>query len=78
MIVENGLLNIDFLTFSFAAKILLLTFLAFYSVFSLILYRQIQLMARVLRIPLDSVLKSVAIIQIGISLALFFIVIGIF
>lgn len=76
MLAEFGFFS--FLGEGFLIKSFLVLFLAFYSVFSLIVYRQIQLMSRAVHIPLAPILKSIAIIQIGISLALLFIVIGTF
>ncbi|MCR4324725.1 MAG: hypothetical protein NUV69_03480 [Candidatus Curtissbacteria bacterium] len=78
MIVENGFFSLDFLTGAFTIKAFAVLFLVFYSVFSLILYRQIQLMARSVQIQLASVLKAIAIVQIGVSIALIFIIIGAF
>lgn len=52
--------------------------LVFYSVFALILYRQIQLMNKKLPTALSPFLKFVAIVHIGVSLALLFLVIGSF
>ncbi|OGD83709.1 hypothetical protein A2165_00480 [Candidatus Curtissbacteria bacterium RBG_13_40_7] len=59
-------------------KLFFILFLIFYLVFSLMLYRQIQLMCRTLPTPIAPFLKFVAIIHLGIPLAILFIVIGIF
>lgn len=69
---------LGFVSSSLIIKLFLLLFLIFYSIFSLIIFRQIQLMAKSLPISLSPALKFVAIIQIGISLALLFIAIGVF
>lgn len=69
---------LDFEVGVFIIKLFLILFLIFYSIFSLILLRQIQLMAKSLPISLSPSLKFVAIIQIGVSLALLFMVIGVF
>jgi len=59
-------------------KLFFLLFLIFYLVFSLMLYRQIQLMCRTLPTPIAPFLKFVAVIHLGVSLAILFIVIGVF
>ena len=59
-------------------KIFFVLFLIFYSFFSLILYRQIQLMCKTLPTPVAPFLKFVAIIHIGVSLAILLVVIGLF
>lgn len=63
---------------AFAIKVFLVLFLVFYAVFALILYRQIQLMADKLPTPAVPLLRFLAILHIGVSLALLFIVIGVF
>lgn len=79
MFVDNGFFGfLGLITGSFVVKIFFALFLIFYSIFSLILYRQIQLMAQALHIPLAPLLKAIAIVQIGVALALIFIVIGSF
>jgi hypothetical protein len=62
----------------FVVKIFFVLFLIFFSIFALILFRQIQIMAKSLPMSLAPFLKFVAIILIGISLALLFIVLGVF
>lgn len=74
MLFENGLL----IDPAFIIKTFLILFLIFYSIFSLIVFRQIQLMAKSLPVSLSPVLKFVAIVQIGVSGALLFITIGVF
>ena len=78
MLADFGLINFGFFGGGVLIKSFLVLFLVFYSVFSLIIYRQVQLMSRAIHIPLAPILKSIAIIQIGVSLSLFFIVIGAF
>lgn len=63
---------------NFVAKSFLILFLVFYSIFTFILFRQIQLMGRTLPMPLVPFLRFLAILQIGISLALLFVVVGTF
>jgi hypothetical protein len=69
---------LDFLSGIFFIKIFLLLFLIFYSVFALILYRQTQLMTRTLPIVLAPFIQFATIVQIGVALALFFVVLGTF
>ena len=68
----------DFLTVTFVIKAFLILFVVFYSVFALIIFRQIQLMAKSLPMSLSPILKFVAIVHIGVSLALLFVVLGFF
>lgn len=69
------LTNIDI---DLIVKGFLVLFLIFYVVFSLILFRQIQLMAKKLPTTAVPILKFAGILLVGVSLALLFIVIGIF
>lgn len=69
---------LDFLTLSFIVKVFFILFLVFYSVFALVVFRQIQLMARSLPMVLSPFLKFVAIVHIGVALALFFVVLEVF
>ena len=62
----------------FGLKAFLILFAVFYSVFALILYRQIQLMGRALPTSVVPFLRFVAIVHLGFSVALLFIIIGIF
>jgi len=63
---------------AFVVKIFLILFLIFYNFFAFVMYRQIQLMCRTLPTPVSGVLKFVAIVHIGVSLAVLLAVIGIF
>ncbi len=63
---------------SFGIKAFVVLFVFFYVFFALILFRQIQLMTHALPTIAGPFLKFVAIVQIGISLALLSIVIGAF
>lgn len=69
---------LDFLTLSFIVKVFFILFLVFYSVFALVVFRQIQLMAAALPMALAPFLKFVAIIHIGVILALLFVVLEVF
>lgn len=76
MPVEN-LFNFNF-GGVFIVKAFFILFLVFYTVFALIIFRQIQLMAKALPAPISPFLKFLAIVHIGISLALLFVVLGVF
>jgi len=79
MIFENGLFNFfDFFSTAFVVKTFFILFMVFYSFFALILFRQIQLMVKTLPLPLGPILKFIAIVHIGVSLALLFVVLGAF
>lgn len=75
-------LSDNFLEFSlslgFLIKAFFVLFLVFYTVFSLIVFRQVQLMERTLPLTLSPLLTFVAIIQIGVALAFLFVVLGAF
>lgn len=62
----------------FGVKIFAVLFVIFYIAFSLILYRQIQLMDRSLPTPIAPFLKFIGILQVGVALAFLFVVIGTF
>lgn len=62
----------------FFVKIFFVIFLVFYTVFSLMLFRQIQVMGQALPTQILPYLKFLAIIHIGVSLAILFLVIGVF
>lgn len=63
---------------SFGVKAFVILFVIFYIIFALIIYRQIQLMAKALPAGVAGLLRFAAILQIGIALAFLFIVIGVF
>lgn len=62
----------------FFIKVFVVLFVIFYAVFSLIIFRQIQLMDRAIPTSIGPFLKFIGILQIGVSLAFLFIVIGAF
>ncbi|MDO8487130.1 MAG: hypothetical protein Q7S45_02480 [Candidatus Curtissbacteria bacterium] len=67
------------LGFGLAVKAFGILFVFFYLIFSIIIFRQTQLMTRVLpATTISPFLKFIAILQIGVSLALLFSVIGVF
>lgn len=66
------------INFSLGVKAFLILFLVFYSVFALMLFRQIQLMIKTLPTQLAPFLKFLAIVHVGISLAILLMVIGTF
>ncbi len=78
MPVDSGGGFVNVLSRAFAIKAFFVLFLVFYAVFALILFRQIQLMAKALPTPVVPFVKFLAILQIGVALALLFIVIGVF
>ncbi len=63
---------------AFGVKAFLLLFLAFYTVFAIVIFRQIQLMGKTVYTPAVPFLKFIAIFHIGVSLAIFFILAGMF
>ena len=63
---------------TFFVKVFLIVFLVFYIFFAIILFRQILIMNRKLPTPLSAILKFVAFVHIGVSLALVCFVIGSF
>lgn len=69
---------LNFLTAAFIVKAFFVLLLIFYNVFALIIFRQTQLMAKTLPTMLSPILKFLAIIHIGVALALLFIVLGVF
>lgn len=62
----------------FIAKAFFILFLVFYAIFTAILFRQIQLMGNSLPTRLVPFLKFLAILHIGVSVALLFVVVGVF
>jgi len=79
MFAGNGPFGfLSFLTGLFVFKAFFILFLIFFIIFSLILFRQVQIMSKALPMTLAPFLKFVAIILVGISLALLFIVLGVF
>lgn len=67
---------INFAQAGFLTKIFLVLFLIFYTVFSLILFRQIQLMNKNMPTTLAPFLKFIAIVNLGLAVAVLFLVIG--
>lgn len=63
---------------AFFIKAFLILFLIFYSIFAFVVHRQIQLMCRALPTPLSPLLRFLAIVHIGVSLALLLAVLGTF
>ena len=62
----------------FFTKAFLVLFLIFYSVFALILYRQIQIMNKKLASTLSPILRFVSIVHLGVALAITFFIVGSF
>ena len=69
---------LDKLNVALAVKAFFILFLIFYTIFALILYREIQIMGKSLPTPAVPFLKFVAIVHIGLALALLFVVLGVF
>ena len=63
---------------SFGVKVFLILFLVFYTVFALMLFRQIQIMNKKLPTPISPILKFVGILHLGVALAVLLVVIGSF
>ncbi len=59
-------------------KAFLILFLIFYSVFALMLFRQLQLAGKTLLTSAVPTLEFVGLVNVGVGLALLFIVIGLF
>lgn len=64
------------LQLSFILKGFLLLFLVFYFVLSIITLRQVQIMANTLVTPLSPLLKFMAVLNLGVSLAVIFLAIN--
>lgn len=62
----------------FFLKAFLVLLLIFYTVFALMLFRQVQLMCRTLPTTLSPILKFLAIIHVGVALAVLLVVLGFF
>lgn len=78
MPIDNQLGNLLSIDSLILIKSFLILFLVFYVVFAAILYRQVQIMNKKLLSSLSPILKFVAAVHIGISLAILFLVIGSF
>ena len=63
---------------NFVIKVFLILFLIFYAFFAFMLLRQIQTLAKELPTPAAPLLRFLAIINLGVSLAILLIVIGVF
>lgn len=64
--------------FGFALKAFAILFVTFYVFFAFLIFRQTQLMLKAVPTAVSPFIKFVAILQMGISLALLFAVMGIF
>ena len=79
MPIESAGLNLlSTINPSFVVKGFLILFTIFYIVFSTILFRQIDLMSEKLPTSVNPLIRFIAIVNIGVSLALFFLILGIF
>ncbi|OGD86803.1 hypothetical protein A2164_03435 [Candidatus Curtissbacteria bacterium RBG_13_35_7] len=75
-IEESGFRILDKFSAAFGIESFLILFLIFFTVFAIILYRQIQVMTKKLPTPLTPFLRFVAILLIGVSMAVLFLIIG--
>lgn len=66
------------LQFVFFARVLLIIFLVFYNVFAIILFRQIQIMCRTLPSGVAPYIRFLAIVHVGVSLAILLVILGTF
>lgn len=66
----------DNLNLNFWIKSFLSLFLIFYAIFALILLRQVQLMCKTLPTPIGPLLKFLAIIHLGVSVAILLLILG--
>lgn len=78
MPIEDFANNADVFGLHFFLKSFLVLLLIFYAVFSLMLFRQVQLMCRTLPTSLSPLLKFLAIIHVGAALAVLLLVLGFF
>lgn len=69
---------LDFLSAAFFVKAFFILFVIFYIVFALIIFRQIQLMAKSLPMVLSPILKFLAIVHIGVAISFLFVVLQVF
>lgn len=73
---EFGQLDFNFFNAAFGVKAFLILFLFFYLIFSIILYRQIQIMNKKIPTKLAPILRFFGIVHMGVSAAVLFLVIG--
>jgi hypothetical protein len=77
-IEETAFGQLAYINTNFVIKIFLILFLIFYTFFAFMLLRQIQTLAKELPTSIAPLLRFLAIINLGVSLAILFIVIGVF
>ncbi len=77
-IVETTNVIFDSLNGLFIFKMFMVLFVVFYTIFALLLFRQVQIMTIKLPTKLSPILKFVAIVHIGFSLAILFLFISSF
>lgn len=79
MPIENGGFSLlNGFSAEFGVKVFLILFLIFYAFFALVLFRQVGTMSKKLPTSISPFLKFVSVLNIGVSLAVLFLVIGIF
>jgi hypothetical protein len=77
-IVDLGTNLFASLNLNFFVKAFFILFLVFYTVYSVMLFRQVQIMTTKLPTQLSPLLKFFGLLNVGISLALLFLVVGMF
>lgn len=75
---EGGFSLFSLPSASFLIKSFLILFLVFYAFFAFIMFRQVQIMGRALPTSVLPFLKFIAIIHLGVSIALLFLSVGLF
>lgn len=66
------------LDLNFFVKAFFILFLVFYTFFAIMLFRQVQIMTKKLPTQLSPLLKFIGLINVGVSLALLFLIVGMF
>ena len=72
----TGVLNI--FTIALGAKAFIVLFLIFYTMFALILHRQVQIMNGKLPTQLSPALRFISVLNVGVTVAILFLIIGLF
>jgi len=78
MPTAGGFSVLDNFTFALGVKAFIILFLVFYTVFALILQKQVKLLSKKLPTPLTPHLRFAATLNIGVSIALLFLVLGLY
>lgn len=78
MPTAGGIEFLSSFTIAFGTKAFIVLFLIFYTMFALILYRQVQIMNSKLPTQLSPILRFVSVLNVGVSVAILFLIIGMF